>query len=171
MQPSSKRTLGIVLLVLSLVALPVAFCQVTPIGFVDFPCLGQQIDLENISSDTRLAYCVSIWPRQAISGGGIYDYGTSNQDEIRVDPFVFRREDLTLFVNNHPIKPGETYTTTRYSVLNPWVVLTSRFELKNDGPLSEQSSLSASVLSGSGDVYEGWFPNPLGFIILGYGKK
>ena len=166
MQPSSKRVLGIFLVVVSLVTLVIAFCQVVPMGFVDFPCTGQQVGQQGIASDSRLAYCLSVWPRQAISGGGIYDIGTSNQDEIRVDPLNLKRYNLTLSVNGHEINPGQTYKTTRFAGLNPWVVLTSRFEVRNDGLMPEELTSSASVLFVTGDVHEGWFPNPLGLIVL-----
>ncbi len=166
MRPSSKRVLGVILVVISLITLAIALYQVVPIGFVDFPCMGQLIDQPAIVSDTRLAYCISIWPRQAISGGGIYGWGTSDQNEIRVDPLSLRRDELMLSVNGHAINPGQTYTTTRFATLNPWVVLTSRFEVRNDGLIQEELASSASVLYVSGDVHEGWFPNPLGLIVL-----
>lgn len=166
MKPSSKRVIGIVLVTLSLIALPIAFWQVIPFAFIDFPCMGQQLDRRDIAADTRLAYCISIWPRHAISGGGIYGLGSSNQDEIHVHSLSLRRDGLTLFVNGHPTLPGATYTTTRFAALNPWVVLTSRFEVRNDGPLQEEVTSSANVLFVSGDVRESWFPSPIGLFML-----
>jgi hypothetical protein len=166
MRPSSKRVIGILLVTLSLIALPIAFCQVVPFEFVDFPCMGQQLDRRDMAADTRLAYCISIWPRHAISGGGIYGLGSSNQDETHVNSLSLKRDGLTLLVNGHPTSPGATYTTTRFAAFNPWVVLTSRFEVRNDGLMPEEVTSSASILFASGDVRESWFPSPIGPIML-----
>ena len=168
MKPSSKKSLGIVLLVISVLALAIAFCQIVRIGFVDFPCFDEQVRQQEISSDTRIVYCVSIWPRQAISGGAIYDDGTSNQDEIKVRDLNLRRDEQILFVNNHSINPNESYKMVLWSAsINPWLIFTNSFEIKNEGITSMGSNVP--VLYVSGDVHEGWLPNPLGLIILGVG--
>jgi hypothetical protein len=170
MKPSSKHTLGVILIVISVLALVIGFCQIVPIGFVDFPCFDDQVRQQEISSDTHIVYCISVWPLQAISGGAIYDEGTSNQDETKVRDLNLRRDEQTLFVNNHPINPNEVYKTVLWTAsINPWLIFTNRFEIKNEGITSMGSNAPSNVLYVSGDVYEGWLPNPLGFIILGSG--
>ena len=167
MKPSSKRTLGIILIVISVLTLAVAFCQIVPIGFVDFPCFDKQVLLRDIDPDTRMVYCISIWPLRAISGGAIYDIGTSNQDEATVGELNLRRDEQTLFVNNRPINAGEVYKTVHWTPsINPWLIFSSHFEIKNEGLTLIGSAASANVLYVSGDVHEGWFPNPLGLIIF-----
>ncbi len=170
MKPSSKRTLGIVLIVLSVLTLAIGFCQIVPLGFVDFPCFDDMVRQQEINSDTRIVYCISIWPRQAISGGAIYDEGTSNQDEIKVRDLNLKRDEQALLVNNHPVNPQESYETVLWRAsISPWLIFTSRFEIKNEGITSIGSSDPSNVLYVSGDVHEGWLPNPLGLIILGVG--
>ena len=170
MKPSSKRILGIILIVLAVLTLPIAFCQVIPLGFVDFPCFDDQIRKQEISSETRIVYCISIWPRQALSGGAIYDEGKTDQEAIKVGALNFRRDGQNLLVNNHMVTPREAYTTTHWNAaLNPWVIFTSRFEIKNEGINPIGTSSPAEALYVTGDVYESWLPNPLGLIILGSG--
>src|SRR6266508_3408812 len=170
MKPSSKRTLGIVLIVLSVLTLAIGFCQIVPLGFVDFPRFDDMVRQQEINSDTRIVYCISILPRQAISGGAIYDEGTSNQDEIKVRDLNLKRDEQALLVNNHPVNPQESYETVLWRAsISPWLIFTSRFEIKNEGITSIGSSDPSNVLYVSGDVHEGWLPNPLGLIILGVG--
>ncbi len=120
MKPSSKRTLGIILIVVSVLTLAVAFCQIVPLGFVDFPCFDAQVRQQKIGSDTRIVYCISIWPRQALSGGAIYDQGTSDQDTVKVGDLSFKRDEQILSVNNHAITPNETYKTVHWNaIVNP----------------------------------------------------
>jgi hypothetical protein len=172
MKPSLKRALGILFIVLSLLMFLIAVCQITPIVLVDIPCLGSD-DSDyppGTTQDTRIGYCISYYPVKAISGGEIYASGSTKQDEVTVDQLVFRREDETLYVNGHPINSGEVYKTTDWRLsANPWLIITTRFEIRNDGITPIDSLASVNMLFVSGDAVEGWLPNPLGIIVLGGG--
>jgi hypothetical protein len=47
--------------------------------------------------------------------------------------------------------------------------MTNRFEIKNDGLISASSNEPPDVLFISGDVQQGWYPNPLGLVMLAAG--
>lgn len=166
----TRYSLGIFLIVISVALLVIAVGQVTPIMYVDFPCFAFDPYPEDMSPDTRIAYCISLWPLYAISGGGIYALGTADHDEITVKRLNFERQGQTLVVNDHPLAIGETYSTVRWiPSLNPWLIFTWRIVVKNEGPNQADLSTSRDTLFVSGDVYEGWLPNPVGFLILGSG--
>jgi hypothetical protein len=115
MNSSKKRIIGLLLTCISILALSVAFCQVVPLGYADFPCSKKFVFLENAKPDTRIIYCISFWSYRAISGGGVYDSGASKQDGIKIDDFVFRRNKDVLYVNNKaigvtPLKRGVAET-------------------------------------------------------------
>jgi hypothetical protein len=171
MKPTSKRTLGVIIIALSILLIAIGVCQVIPYAFVDFPCFDDEFLQQEIKSDTRIAYCISIWPLEALSGGGIYDYGSTSQDEITVRELDLRRDGQSLFVNERPLAAGEIYKITKWKMsFNPWVLFTRRFEINNKGLITSTESVpSVDALYVSGDVYEGWFINPLGLIILGCG--
>lgn len=170
MKPSSKRTLGIILIALSVLAAAIGFCQTMPFWDLRMPCWDADIDRQEINSNTRIVYCINFWPRDAVSGADV-DAGTTNQNELTVWEINLRRDEQTLFVNNHLLNTGETYETVRWTPsINPWLLFTRRVVIKNEGLLTAiVSSTSTDALNVSGDVYEGWFINPLGFIILGSG--
>ena len=159
------------MIILCVLSLAIGFCQIVPLGFVDFPCFDEMVRQQEIDSDTRIVYCISIWPRQAISGGAIYGEGTSNQNEVTVRELSFKRSGQTLFVNNHALNTGEVYKTTKWTLsISPWVLFTRRFEITNEGLFTpSEASTPTDVLYVSGNVYEGWLINPLGLLILGCG--
>ena len=105
---------------------------------------------------------------EALSGGGIYAVGSTNQNEITVGELKLRRDGQTLLVNYHSLNTGEIYNATHWtSSINPWILFTRRFAINNSGLLTyANSSIPTDVLYVSGDVYEGWCINPLGLIIL-----
>jgi len=165
-----KYVLGTMLIVLSLCYLALAVFQIAPFGFVDFPC---ESDLGNgpvISPNTDIVYCISLWPLHAISGGGVYASGASDQNETQAGVVNLKRQGQILYVNNHPIPPMGTYEFVQWPPsLNPWLLLDTRFRIKNEGLTRMGLSQSGNMLYVSGDVYERWLPNPLGFMILGGG--
>ncbi|MCS6883624.1 MAG: hypothetical protein NZU74_20040 [Chloroflexaceae bacterium] len=164
----TKFSLGIILIVISVVLLVIAIYQVTPTMAVDFPCQAGLVP--DVRPDTRIAYCVSLWPLEAFSGGGVYALGATDQDEITVGMLKLERQEQTLVVNDHPLEVGETYSTVRWTPsLNPWLIFTTRFFVKNEGLKRANLPTSSDTLYVSGDVYEGWLPNPAGFLILGGG--
>ena len=46
------------------------------------------------------------------------------------------------------------------------MILTNRFEIRNRGLIPADSAAPVDVLFISGDVQQGWVPNPLGLILL-----
>jgi hypothetical protein len=169
MKPSSKRAVSVLLIILSLLTLAIAVFQIVPTFLVDFPCMGPDEwgYPQDITQDTRIGYCISLYPLKAISGGGIYASGSSDQDEITVGELVFRREDEILYVYGQTLQPGEMYKTTLWRLsANPWLIFTTRFEIRNDGIMPTESSASPNMLFVSGDASEGWLPSPLGLIML-----
>jgi hypothetical protein len=75
MKPTAKYALGLILIALSVLALPIAACLITPMFFVDF-CFHEEVRQQDVSQDTRFVYCISGWPLRAKSGGAIYAAGT-----------------------------------------------------------------------------------------------
>ena len=171
MKSLPKLLLGILLVVISIITLVQAVDNVQPIPVVmDFPCSGEEdIRQEGMDADTRLAYCISFWPFN-MRGGGIFAVGTSDQDEAQISGLRFRREGETLYVNNRRLNISNRYETVRWSASrNPWLILTNRFEIKNSGLISADSTSPPDVLFISGDVQQGWSPNPLGLVMLAAG--
>jgi len=154
-------------MVISLILLVIAIIQVMPNVLVDFPCQAGLGPRPEINEQTRLAYCISFWPLRA-SGGMVYDVGASGQDKTvigRQDSFpgelTLERRGEVLLVSNQTLQAGEAYHEVRWAPsLNPMLVFTARFEVSNEG-------LAEDALYVSGDVYEGWLPNPMGLIMLG----
>jgi hypothetical protein len=166
-----KLLLGVLLVVLSIITLVQAVGNIQPLPVVmDFPCSGEEdVGQESMNASTRMAYCISVWPFN-MRGGGIFAQGTSDQDEAQIGGLRFRREGETLYVNNHPLDSGVHYEIIRWTVTrNPWLILTNRFEIRNDGLIAAFSGTGPDVLFISGDVFQGWMPNPLGLVILAAG--
>lgn len=120
----------------------------------------------DISQDTRIAWCIRSKYLQAL--GFVENGGTTNLNEITVDGLKFRRDEQTLFVENQPLQVGERYDVVRKNPFrNPWLRLTTRYVIVNNGfNLPEPSMSGIDALYITGDVNEGWQPNPLGLIIL-----
>lgn len=164
-----KCLLGIALVVASVALLVIAVDQLIPTMHVDFPCLAGYGIRPNIGSNTQIAYCISHWPR-GVSGGGVYAIGATDQAEITVEKLKFIRQGQTLIVNARQLGIGETYRKVNWMLsVNPWLIFTTRFVVKNDGLKQTDSSTSNDMLYISGDVYESWLPNPVGFLMLGSG--
>ena len=170
MKPSSRLILGILFVAISIITLVQAVRLVQPIPVVmDFPCSGDEdARSTGMNANTRLAYCLSLWPFN-MGGGGIYSVGTSEQDEARIPGLRFRRDGETLYVNNRPVEINGRYETVDWNWTtskNPWLILTNRFEIRNRGLIAASANGAADVLFVSGDVHQGWIPNPLGLIML-----
>ena len=168
MKFSSKQFLGVLFLAASLLTLPQAIRQVQPVPVVmDFPCeADQDVRQEGMDASTRIAYCLSLWPFN-MGGGGIYALGISPQDEAAVTGLHFRRDGQMLYINNHPVDLHVRYETVRWTATrNPWIILTNRFEVRNEGLISFDSIAPPDVLFISGDVHQGWLPSPLGLILI-----
>jgi hypothetical protein len=165
-----KSLLGIILLLVSGVLLVIAIDQLTPTMTVDFPCLAGYGMRPNVGPNTKIAYCISHWPREAISGGGVYALGATDQTEITVEKLKFIRQGQTLVVNEHRLEIGETYNKVHWALsLNPWFIFTTRFVVMNEGLRQTDSLTLNDMLYISGDVHESWFPKPMGLLIFGSG--
>ena len=171
MKFSSKQFLGILLVVIAVITLVQAVGHVQPLPVImDFPCSGEEdVRQEGMDANTRIAYCISFWPFN-MGGGGIFALGTSDQEEAQVSGLRFRRDGETLYVNNRRLSINGRYETVRWSASrNPWLILTNRFEIKNNGLIAASSNEPPDILFISGDVQQGWIPNPLGLIMLAAG--
>jgi hypothetical protein len=170
LKPSSKRTLGVIIIALSALTAAIGVCQTMPSTDLGMPCYDADIQRQEINSDARIVYCISFWPLEAWSGAYV-ESGSTHQNEIAVYEIDLRRDEQTLFVNNHSLSTGETHKTAHWTPsINPWVLYTHGFVIKNEGLLTLiASSTPTDALYVSGDIYEDWSINPLGFIILGGG--
>lgn len=126
-----------------------------------------------IDSNTRIKYCVSYVPRQAISGGSVLDQAESEVEEIVISipehenkPVKISRADDLIVVNNKSIEIGDQYERIYWLLpRNPWIVLTSQIVIANDGIQND----TVDAIYVSGYVEELWILNPLAFLILIYG--
>ena len=171
-----QRSIGRALVALSLIALLASVFWIMRLANVDFPCgsgLGRQPEL---TADTSIAYCISLYPRWA-SGGTDYAVGTSDTNEVVIQPQEFwhgaielRREQERLYVNGTPLSAGSSITLSRFMpTLNPWIVYTVEFVIRHSGPIRDEQTQPSDALYVYGEANEGWLPNPLGFLILAVG--
>jgi len=172
---SIKRAVGIALIGLLLVLLVATICNAMMYLMRDFPCEAGLGPRPEILSDTRIAYCISFWPRQPSSGGDVYAVGSANQDEVTINgqiqtalgALTLKRQGEVLIVNDQALQPQESYNGFSWRLsLNPWLLLTARVTVKNEGINRTVSEDSSNALLVSGGVYEGWLPSPIGIIAL-----
>jgi len=62
------KALGAMLVAVALLTLLLSVCAVMPQGYVDFPCQAGLGPRAEVITSTRIAWCISWWPRTAISG-------------------------------------------------------------------------------------------------------
>jgi hypothetical protein len=181
---------GIALILLAGLALLAAICAVVPKGNVDFPCFDleeggclmgygpvePEYDVGELSQ-ARLFLCISVYPR-GWEGGGTIAQGPEFSDTWLGSGINLERQGDTLIVNGESLKAGASTSRLRaYPMLNPWLLETARTTIHNRGVFDcyqvlgedavETRSIDALYVYGS--VSEGWFPNPLGLVILGIG--
>jgi hypothetical protein len=169
---TTTRNWGIVLVCISAIMAVTIPCLIARYLLVDFPCEGTAPP--PVSASTRIAYCISYIPRNAISGGGIYAHGSSDDEVVTVTPNVGWHGSLTLerqgeglVVDGHLLHPGDSFSRLQWwPTLNLWVLFTHRMTVTNegvsDGPY--QTPTDAAYLSG--DVVAGWLPSPVGLVVL-----
>jgi hypothetical protein len=159
------RAFGILLIVWSLFSILEANGLTQPNIAYDDPFACSRIS-ENISHDTRIAWCISSTYLQGL--GPDYNGGVTNLNETTIDGLKLRREEQTLFVENQTLQIGERYEVVRQTPFaNPWLILTTHYLIVNNGlNLPEPSMSGINALYITGAVNEGWQPNPLGLIIL-----
>ena len=156
---------GIGLLIVSLISLCFAFFETAKYVYVDYPCrLGLGPRLE-VKEGTRIWYCINLWPRNAVSGGIVYAYGSSNENRVIIPrqgivPTLFlERQNDILIVNGHILNPKERYDRFLWQFSwNIWLIFTANLTIQNGGLIDD-------VLQVYGDIEEGWLPQPLGIIL------
>lgn len=162
MKPSNKYRLGITLMVLSVLFFLFGIYQVIPSLEFSSPC--STFDFAELAAppEAQIAYCVN--NNLTFSGTGFYGNGYSLADEVTMDIFSFRRENQVLLTNGQRLQPQESYRSFAWRLsTNPWLIITKTSEIRNEGV---NRSGSDGVLMVIGDVNEGWFPNPLGLVLL-----
>lgn len=124
------------------------------------------------SNNPRIVYSIDhrardgkTWPSDPFDARGI-----SHKEKIVLEAPAFwcgsltlENRDQVLLVNGQPIKVGESYNR-RYWFFswNPWVFLTTQFEVANQGALRQGRAIYVC-----GEIKEGFLPNPLGLLVLG----
>ena len=162
MKLSNKYRLGTTLIVLSILFFILAIYQVIPSLEFNSPCSTFDSTELAVPTEAQIAYCVN--NNLTFSGTGFYGNGYSTTDQVTMDIFSFRRENQVLLTNGHRLQPQESYRSFAWRLsTNPWLIITKTSEIRNEGI---NSSVSDGVLKVVGDVNEGWFPNPLGLVIL-----
>jgi len=176
---------GIVLILLSCLMLLAVICWVVPKGFVDFPCFdmdegrclagyGMYMAPEDEQTDwgeARMILCISMYPRD-FNGGGTIAQGPEFSDTWSGGGVSLRREGDALIVNDQPLAVDESFSERHLSLtLNPWLLASTRTTIKNRGVFNcfldqDISEHAIDALYVYGSVSEGWFPNPLGLVIL-----
>jgi hypothetical protein len=160
-------------------------CWVTPKGFVDFPCFDVQEgeclathtgpwgEIADVS-DVRMFLCISRYPR-SFQGGGTIAQGPESSNTWSRGDIELTRQGETLIVNGQSLVVGESFNHLRvFPTLNPWLLTSTRTKITNRGVFDclldeEGNEQTLDALYVYGSVSEGWFPNPLGLIILGVG--
>ncbi|MBN2001944.1 MAG: hypothetical protein JXA21_01200 [Anaerolineae bacterium] len=173
-----KSLAGVLVMAFAILTLIAAICRVVPKGLaVDFPChvLPPGSIEQEIVAETRIAYCISLYPRY-VEGGNIYRSGVSGENRLTLAPslasfwygnLVFERHGDDISVNGQGLQPGETGTWVRwFPSINPWLLLLAHFTVTNDGTID---SVGQNAIHISGAVSEAWLPSPLGLVILGTG--
>ena len=180
--PGTNRfSTGLALVIFSGFMLLASACWFTRwAGRIDFPCgyMGDVAGGSPVPADSRIAYCISKYPRM-VSGASPDKHGATSRDKITLwpSPIAFwhgklslEREGETLFVNGQPLQPGGRYSRFRFfQSINPWVLVTARITVWNNGTL-ERYDLPG-VLGVGGDIDEGAWPSPLGLVLLVIGIR
>jgi hypothetical protein len=180
-----KLIAGGVLTAFAALMLLAVVCWVTPKGFVDFPCFDMQggkclAAYKNPwgevadASDARMFLCISTYPRD-FQGGGTIAQGPESSNTWSWGDIELARQGETLVVNGQSLAAGESFSHLHiFPTLNPWLLTSTRTEITNRGVFDclldeEGNEQTMDALYVYGSVSEGWFPNPLGLIILGVG--
>ncbi len=167
-----KYTLGILLVVIAGIYTITALRQMKRSWYADFPCGSDGYDplASMVEPGVRIAYCIDYKGRYVISGAGIYAEGISTQDRLTItskyeegfEPVILSREDEILYVNNRALRKSQSYSDWNwYPSSNPMLLFANHLTIRNDGVDD-----SNNVLFATGEVKEGWLPNPIGLSIL-----
>jgi hypothetical protein len=172
------RWLGVIMIIAALWTLLLSLCAVMPQGYVDFPCLAGPGPRPEVITTTRIAWCISWWPRTAVSGGAVYAVGSTEQDRAAIEPdyayhygpLSVERQGDTLVVNGQALTPGATYRTSYSAVtLSLWAYMTAELAVTNKGVVKYAYGMDPKAIQAldlSGDLHEGWAVSPLGPALL-----
>ena len=89
----------------------------------------------------RISYCISSWPCDVISGGGVFARGESDQELVILKvphswhgDVTLQRDDAMLVVNGRRLQRGATYCALRvFPLTNPWLLLKAKWRIRNAG--------------------------------------
>jgi hypothetical protein len=173
---SLKFTAGIIVIILTTLMLVTIPLWTNRWSHIDFPCewFGAPPNLAKVKSNSRIAYCISVYPRNAY-GGAPLAYGSAEEENVSIkinDYLDLRRQGNILFANNHVLRAGEINKQHIASfTLNPWLFAITDLSVKNEGMLksTNSESFASDVIFISGDSKEGWELTPFGFLFFGIG--
>jgi len=169
--------IAIIFVISSFFFIPFTFLKNQPYLCVDFPCATKPY---NISPRDNIQISISIFPREAISGGGcitkksednylqikLPELGPSRMmiraetDWIPVDLFV---QGESIIIDNIILTPNESYIRSYlYQSINPWEMYTINLFLQNQGRIMNEGN----ILFIYGEISEGWIISPIGIIIF-----
>jgi hypothetical protein len=185
--PRRPRTLsaGIALTALSVLSLAGTALWMMPKGFVDFPCFDLQqgdclratdrylsgdADAEELGQ-ARMFLCISIYPR-GYHGGGTIAQGPVPSDTWAGSGIALARQGQLLVANGQSLAAGESSSRLRILLSpSPWFFAATRTTIANRGVFEcaldqDANRLPIDALYAFGSLSEGYFPNPLGPILL-----
>ena len=161
---SLKFKFGIALIALTALMLAAIPLWTHHWGNIDFPCewFGTPPSLANVNLNTRIAYCISVYPRSAYGAAPLV-YGSTEKDKLTIGVYgslSLQRQGDSLVVNNRRLQVGETNDQHLSSpTLNPWLLSTTDFSVKNEGVLKtvsgKKENMAPDILYVSGNAKEG----------------
>jgi hypothetical protein len=144
-------------------------------SYVDFPCdwFGPSPSLAAVNASSRIAYCISVYPRSAY-GGTPLAYGSTDKDEvtIKINPALrLQRQGTSLVVNGQLLEVGQSFKQRYTSIsFNPWLIAVTDLTITNEGLLMTANSGSQTpapeAIFVSGDATEEWTLTPLGLLFF-----
>jgi hypothetical protein len=165
----SRRPIGILLLAISFIGLFFLYFDVGRYVYADYPCYG--FGSKPTKEASRISYGITIIHRNVTSGGGCWSKGESAYDLVigsanyHLPTITIHRENDTIFVYDTPLKIGESHNWQNAVIsVNPWVIDTVTFKATNNG--YHKNLGSGSTIDVIGEIREGWFPSPLGIIMI-----
>ncbi len=168
-----KSIAGISLVVLTLVSAVSIPIWLNRWVNVDFPCewFGNPPFPGPIPATSHLAYCISVYPRNA--NGGKPLYGSTSSDTAVLSEFGairLERQQNTLLVNNHGLEVGQVFHKQITTLTaNPWLLSITELTITNQGLVSADQNAVSGTLLARGEAKESWAatPIPVAFLALG----